>query len=89
MKKMELFNGNGDAIAVSAFRALVSNEALMSDYFGGKAFKRASLSWTRDWCEKELNKRTRHVQNLQTLHAYCVAEQRTLDEQAEREAAQA
>lgn len=89
MKKTQIFNGNGDAVAVSAFRALVSNEALMSDYFGGKAFKRASLSWTRDWCEKELRKRTRHVQNLQTLHAYCVAEQRTLDEQAEREAAEA
>jgi hypothetical protein len=89
MKGKFLLNSNGDAVDVSAFRALVSNEALMSDYFGGKAFKRASLSWTRDWCEKELKKRTRQVGNLQTLHAYCVAEQRALDEQAEREAAEA
>ncbi|MBR2881735.1 MAG: cell surface protein SprA, partial [Prevotella sp.] len=63
MKNSQIFNGNGDAVDVSAFRALVSNEALMSDYFGGKAFKRASLSWTRDWCEKELKKLPMDLRN--------------------------
>ena len=74
-----IFNSNGVAVDVSAFRALVVNEALCGDYFGGKAFKHTSLSWVRDWCEKELKKRTRHVKNLGTLRAYCISEQARLD----------
>ena len=66
-KKNLLIDANGNSVDVAAFRALVCNESLCSDYFGGKSFKRASLSWVRDWCEKELKKRTRHVENLSTL----------------------
>lgn len=67
MKKTQIFNANGNSVDVAAFRALVCNESLCSEYFGGKSFKKGSLSWVRDWCEKELKKRTRHVENLSTL----------------------
>ena len=89
MKGNFLFNSNGDAVDVSAFRAFCVNEAQCGDYFGGKAFKRASLSWVRDWCEKELKKRTRHVKNLNTLRAYCISEQARLDAEPERDASEA
>ena len=67
METKFLIDANGNSVDVAAFRALVCNESLCSEYFGGKSFKKGSHSWVRDWCEKELKKRTRHVENLSTL----------------------
>lgn len=67
MEQKFLIDANGNSVDVAAFRALVCNESLCSEYFGGKSFKKGSHSWVRDWCEKELKKRTRHVENLSTL----------------------
>lgn len=79
MEINSLFDGNGNPVDVAAFRALVCNESLCSEYFGGKSFKRASLSWVRDWCEKELKKRTRHVENLSTLLKHVKSAQAAAD----------
>lgn len=67
METKFLTDANGITVDVASFRALVCNESLCSEYFGGKSFKKGSHSWVRDWCEKELKKRTRHVENLSTL----------------------
>ena len=77
-----LIDENGNSVDVSAFRALVANQALAQEYFGEKAPKKPSLVHAREWCEKEIRKRTRHVENLQTLRAYCMAEQAKIDAEA-------
>ena len=79
MSQKFLVNANGNSVDVASFSALVGNESLCSDYFGGKSFKRASLSWVRDWCEKELKKRTRHVENLSTLLKHVKSAQAAAD----------
>lgn len=79
METKFLIDANGNPVDVAAFRALVCNESLCSEYFGGKAFKKGSLSWVRDWCEKELKKRNRHVANLSTLLKYVKSAQAAED----------
>lgn len=79
METKFLIDANGNPVDVAAFRALVCNESLCSEYFGGKAFKKGSLSWVRDWCEKEHKKRTRHVANLSTLLKYVKSAQAAED----------
>ena len=80
--KMEtkfLIDANGITVDVASFRALVANQSTAQDYFGEKAPRNPSLVYMREWCEKELRKRSRHVENLQKLRAYCMAEQARLD----------
>ncbi len=79
METKFLTDANGITVDVASFRALVANQSTAQDYFGEKAPRNPSLVYAREWCEKELRKRSRHVQNLQILRAYCMAEQARLD----------
>lgn len=79
MEKKFLTDANGITVDVASFRALVANQSTAQDYFGEKAPRNPSLVYMREWCEKELRKRSRHVENLQKLRAYCMAEQARLD----------
>ena len=79
MEKNFLTDANGITVDVASFRALVANQSTAQDYFGEKAPRNPSLVYAREWCEKELRKRSRHVENLKILRAYCMAEQARLD----------
>ena len=79
METKFLTDANGITVDVASFRALVANQSTAQDYFGEKAPRNPSLVYMREWCEKELRKRSRHVENLQKLRAYCMAEQARLD----------
>ena len=79
MEKKFLTDANGITVDVASFRALVANQSTAQDYFGEKAPRNPSLVYMREWCEKELRKRSRHVENLQKLRAYCMAEQARID----------
>lgn len=79
MEQKFLIDANGITVDVASFRALVATQSTAQDYFGEKAPRNPSLVYMREWCEKELRKRSRHVENLKILRAYCMAEQARLD----------
>lgn len=79
MEKSFLIDANGITVDVASFRALVANQSTAQEYFGEKAPRNPTLVYMREWCEKELRKRSRHVDNLKKLRAYCMVEQAKLD----------